>query len=143
MTPSEILPANWRDLKIEGFMGLLGPLLRSTRPGESNLFGLQTREAHRNPNGQVHGGVLTSLLDHVIAIEGWQAAGRRPTVTVQMDTRFLGAVQVGDLLEVRANVRQAGRSLIFVDADVCCGDRQIASATAVMKISSMASKPDD
>lgn len=142
MTQSETAPAHWRVLEIDGFMGLVGPLLRSTRPDEQTRFGLQTNDAHKNPIGLIHGGVLTSLLDQVIAMAAWRAADRRPTVTVQLDTRFLAAAKVGDFLEARASVRQATRALMFMDAEVSCGDRQIASATAVMKISGNTGEPN-
>lgn len=135
MNTSNIALDGWRDLKIDGFMNHIGPLLRSMLPNEKNTYGLQTQEQHKNHIGLVHGGVLTSLLDQAIAITAWNVADRQPTVTVQMDTRFLGAAKAGDFLEVRAKIRQATRSFIFVDADITCGDKAIASASAVMKIS--------
>ncbi|SNR33287.1 PaaI family thioesterase [Puniceibacterium sediminis] len=143
MTQPDTSPADWRELKIDGFLGLIGPLLRSTRPEARNLYGLQTNDTHRNPIGIIHGGVLTSLLDQVIAMEAWYAADRRPSVTVQMDTRFLDSAKAGDFLEARASIRHATRSLMFVDADITCGDKQVANATAVMKISKTAGTSND
>ncbi|KMK68538.1 PaaI family thioesterase [Puniceibacterium sp. IMCC21224] len=135
MTHTDTAPKTWRELKIDGFVALIGPLLRSTRFESDNTYGLQTQDKHKNQIGIVHGGVLSSLLDQVIAITAWNAVDRQPTVTVQMDTRFLGAAMAGDFLEIRATIRHATRSLVFVDADITCGTKMIASATAVMKIS--------
>lgn len=135
MTQQDTNQTEWRDLKIDGFVGLIGPLLRSTRPEDKDTYGLQTHDRHKNHVGLVHGGVLTSLLDQVMAITAWKAVDRQPTVTVQMDTRFLGAAKAGDFLTTRALVRHATRSLIFVDADITCGDAVIASACAIMKTS--------
>ena len=128
MTAHRTAPDGWRALKIDGFMALIGPLLRSAQTAQKHSYALQTNETHKNHLGIVHGGVITSL-------SAWNAADRRPTVTVQMETRFLGAARVGDFLEIRPVIRQATRSLIFVDADITCGDKAIASASAVMKIS--------
>lgn len=135
MTDKDTPPKDWRVLKIDGFMELIGPLLRSTRPDARSTYAFQTLATHKNPIGVIHGGVLTSLLDQVIAITAWKAADRQPTVTVQMDTRFLNAAQVGDFLEIRATIRHTTRSLVFVDADITCGHKIIASGSAVMKIS--------
>lgn len=131
---------NWKPVRTDGFISLMGPLLRSTQLEERNTFGLQTNETHRNHIGIVHGGVLTSLLDQVIAIVAWNAADRQPTVTVQMDTRFLGAAKVGDFLEIRPKIRHATRSLMFVDAEITAESGMIASASAIMKITASTGK---
>jgi uncharacterized protein (TIGR00369 family) len=134
VTKQDIAPNGWKPVKAAGFMELIGPLLRSTSLDDKNTFGLQTNDRHKNHIGLVHGGVLTSLLDQVLAIVAWNAVDRQPTVTVQMDTKFLSAARSGDFLEVRATVRHATRSLIFVDAALSCATGPIASASAVMKI---------
>ncbi len=141
MTEIDTAPDGWRIVRTDGFMALIGPLLRSSEPEDKKLYGLQTTDRHRNHIGLVHGGVLTSLLDQVIAIEAWNAADRQPTVTVQMDTRFLGAAKAGDFLEVRPAIRHATRSMMFVDAEIVCGGVPIAGATAIMKISTSAGTP--
>ena len=135
MTTDNIAPEGWRELKIDGFMALIGPLLRASDAGRNHSYALKTNESHKNHLGIVHGGVITSLLDQVIAITAWNAADRQPTVTVQMETRFLGVARAGDFLKIQPSIRQATRSLMFIDADISCGDKQIASASAVMKIS--------
>lgn len=125
-------------MRIEGLIGLIGPLLRpDPRPdpqAEPPRYALQTDARHANPLGLVHGGVLTALLDQALALIAWEAAERQPTVTVQMDTRFLGAARPGDLLIARPRIRQLTRSLIFLDGEITVADRPVADATAVMKI---------
>ncbi len=119
-------------------MGQIGPLLRSTRLEDKNTYGLRTDDSHVNALGLVHGGVLTSLLDQVAALVAWSAADRRPTVTIQMDTRFLGAARAGDFLEARASIQHMTRSLIFLDAAITTEAGPVASASAIMKITSQA-----
>lgn len=128
-------PEGWSPVEIAGFMGLIGPLLRPTQNDQKDRYALLATKAHTNPIGLVHGGVLTSLLDQVMAVVAWNAADRQPTVTIQMDTRFLGAARAGDLLETRATIQRATRSLIFVDAEITSAAQPVASATAIMKIS--------
>ncbi|SCY90285.1 PaaI family thioesterase [Paracoccus tibetensis] len=127
----------WKPVAAPGFMEVVGPLLKSRQPNESNTYGLLTDQRHANAIGIVHGGVITTLLDQAIAIVAWNAADRQPTVTVQMDASFLGAAKVGDFLTVRAQVRHATRSLMFLDAEVFSGDAAIARATAIMKVAKM------
>lgn len=141
MTKQDIAPDGWKAVKIGGFMELVGPLLRSTMIENKNTYGLQTTEIHRNHIGLVHGGVLTSLMDQVLALVAWNAADRQPTMTIQMDTQFLGTAKAGDFLETRAAIRHATRSLIFVDAEISCATGPIASASAIMKISRQAGQP--
>lgn len=121
-------------------MEKIGPLLRSTSVEDKHIYGLQTSDDHQNHIGLIHGGVVTSLLDQVIALVAWNAADRQPIVTLQMDTRFLGSARSGDFLETRATIQHATRSLMFIDAEVSCSNRQVASATAIMKISRQSGK---
>ena len=134
MSMQDSAPQGWKPVKAAAFMELIGPLLRSTKLEGKNTYGLQTNDRHNNPIGLVHGGVLTSLLDHVVALAAWNAAGRVPTVTIQMDTQFLGAAKSGDFLEARASIRHLTRSLVFIDAEVFCANGPIASASAILKI---------
>lgn len=141
MNTQDTVPEGWKEVRIEGFMGLIGPLLRSTGIEDRNTYGLQTNDSHRNHIGLVHGGVLTSLLDQVLALVAWNAVDRQPTVTVQLNTQFLGAARAGDFLEARAATRHMTRSLVFVDAEISGATGPIASASAIMKISTQAGQP--
>ncbi|MBL4811148.1 MAG: PaaI family thioesterase [Rhodobacteraceae bacterium] len=115
-------------------MNHIGPILQSNKKDSGRIFALQMRDAHKNRLGIIHGGAIASFLDQVMAIEAWEMVDRRPTVTVQMDIRFIGAAKIGDFIEARAGVKHATGSMLFVDADVYCGATSIASASAIMKI---------
>lgn len=125
----------WKPLKAGAFMENVGPLM-AARDGEGGyVYALDTTQDHANALGLVHGGVIASLLDQAIAMVAWHAADRAPTVTVQMDTRFVGAARPGARLQARAKLRQATGSMMFLDAEVADGARIVALASAVMKIS--------
>lgn len=130
---------NWRPLNIVGFAEHFGPMYRSTSDERPRLYGLQTGSQHSNPLDMIHGGVITSFLDQVIAIEAWNAVNRVPTVTIQMDTRFLTAAAAGDFLSAQATIEKRTKSLIFMTAHVSSNDAIVASANAIMKIA----KPQD
>ena len=128
----------WRALKIDGFTAVFGPVLRKTLADGKQRYGLQTGARHVNLIGLVHGGVITSFLDQVIALDAWTAADRAPVVTVQIDTRFLSAARQGDFLEAATKIRHRTGSMIFLDADVACGRDLVATATSIMKITKKA-----
>nr|WP_183487113.1 PaaI family thioesterase [Martelella radicis] len=123
-------------------MAGIGPLHARRRQDGGFTYALETGEAHANALGLVHGGVITGLVDQAIALVAWHAAGRAPVVTVQIDTRFAASAKPGARLEAKANVRHVAGSLVFLDAEVCEGERTVALATAVMKIARKGG-PDD
>lgn len=122
----------WKELKVGGFMDRAGPLLARKKDG-SWFYGLQTDKSHINPAGIIHGGVTASLVDHAIAMVAWEATGRVPCATIQMDLRYLDSAKAGDRLEARVAIRRQAKSLLFLDADVTVSGRSIAAASAIMK----------
>lgn len=125
--------AGWKARELTGFIHTAGPLW-TRREGEAWAYGLLTGPGHANPAGLVHGGALTTLLDHAISSVAWEAVGRRPCVTVQLDTHFLAAVEPGRFVAARAQVLRATGSLVFMQGSLHCDDETVASASAVMKI---------
>lgn len=125
---------DWREIKPVGLMGTIGPLL-SKRDGAKWRYGLQTDDRHTNFVGIVHGGTIAAIVDQAMSLVGWEAAERQPLVTVHMDTTFLSAAKPGDFLEVDAVLQDKKGSLVFMEANVTSGDRLIAKATGIMKIS--------
>lgn len=126
--------AEWRPLKTPGLMQMIGPLCSQRQAEEQWRYGLATGPQHTNPAGIIHGGTLAALLDHAMSIVAWNKAERQPVVTVHMDTTFLTAARPGDFLEVDVVLRHRTGSMLFVDGTVSVGDREIATASCVMKI---------
>lgn len=131
-----------RDLSAEGwspaqtneFMTHIGPIWQRDREG-GREFGLLTERKHANKRGIVHGGALMSMLDWVLGATAWEQGGRNPQVTIQMDTQFLDAAEIGDLLIGRAEIQRGGRSLLFMRGVLSTEDgREIAAATGVWKV---------
>jgi len=129
----ELAAVGWKARELPGFIHTAGPLW-TRREDTGWAYGIVTGPAHANPAGLVHGGVLTTLLDHAISTVAWEAADRKPCVTVQLDTHFLAAARPGDFIEARARVLRAAASLVFMQGSLTSGGADIATATAVMKI---------
>ncbi len=132
---------SWKALKAGPFMDRVGPVLKARSPEGQSIYALRADASHCNAIGMVHGGVITSLLDQAMAVEAWNAADRRPVVTLQMDTRFIGTARADEHLTASATLRHATLSTLFADAEVHSGERLIATATAVMKIVARKDKP--
>lgn len=133
-TAISLKAAGWRERAgLAGYVGLVGPLW-TLKEADGWAYGLLAGPQHLNPAGLVHGGLLTTLIDHALSAIAWEAVGRKPCVTVQLDTHFVAAAREGCFLEARGRVVRATTSLVFVQGAVRSGSDELVVATAVMKI---------
>lgn len=131
--------AGWKRRELPGFAGLIGPIW-ARKEGPVWAYGLLATDAHLNPAGVVHGGLLATLVDHAMSAIAWEAIGRRPCVTVQLDAQFLSAARGGDFLEARGRVVRCATSLLFVQGGIVVDGAEIVSASGVMKVLGRASQ---
>lgn len=124
--------AGWKRRDLPGFIGLVGPLW-TRRETEAWAYGLRMEAKHLNPAQRVHGGALMTLMDHAISSVAWEASGRKPCVTIQMDSQFQGGALEGQFVEVRVQVTQQTGSLCFARAEMTAGAQLIMSAQAILK----------
>ena len=125
----------WRSLHVGGFMKHFRPFL-AARTDSGWIYSTELTDDHVNALGAIHGGVITTLFDHVMALIAWEAALRKPVVTVQMDTKFLSPAASGDRIQVAARIRHQSRTLIHLEADAKVADGLVAVASAVFAIPS-------
>ena len=91
---------------------------------------LHLEERHTNPNGVMHGGVITSLMDEAVGgviayARGLEVMRAAPHSTVDMNVSFLSAARAGDELIVEARPIKIGRSVAFAEAEARRGDGTI------------------
>jgi uncharacterized protein (TIGR00369 family) len=126
--------AGWRRIRTAGaFMSTAGPLW-TRREGTSWVYAVWSTDAHLNPAGVVHGGLLATLTDHAISTVAWEAASRMPCVTVQLDTQFLAPVAAGVLVEARAQLVRRASSLLFMRGQLRAAGQEVLVAQALMKV---------
>ncbi len=131
--PTDPRAAGWRERAAAGFIGLTGPLwTRRETSGWGYAFVAEAR--HTNPAGIVHGGMLVTLVDHAIATVAWEGAGRKPCVTVTLDTQFIAAVRPGDFVEARAEVTGRTSSMVFARGVVSVAGTTVLTASSVLKL---------
>ncbi len=105
-----------------GIMEMLGGTIESFEEGVS-VMSLTLEEKHMNPNGVVHGGVITTLMDEatghaIVTIRGLELMAEAPHATVGMSVSFLSGARVGDELICEARTLRLGRAMAFAEAEV-------------------------
>ena len=77
-----------------------------------------------NPDGDIFGGFILSLIDEAAAVEAQRQANHR-FVTVSMDSvQFHRAVQVGDIVSLWCQTMKIGTSSIQIHVDVLANPRR-------------------
>lgn len=104
------------------FVDLIGGRLEEWQEGYVRLA-LVLEERHMNPNGVMHGGVATTLMDEALgaviaSVRGMEAMAAAPHATVEMNVSFLAGPRVGDEIIVEGRVLKVGRSVAFGEAEV-------------------------
>lgn len=87
------------------------------------VMSVELEDRHMNPNGVVHGGVITTLMDEatghvIVTIRGMEAMAETPHATIDMSVSFLSGARVGDELVCEARTLRVGRSVAFAEAEV-------------------------
>ncbi|GAG45461.1 unnamed protein product, partial [marine sediment metagenome] len=95
------------------FTEFIGAKVEELREGYARLS-LVLEECHTNPNGVMHGGVITTLMDSALgvslsALRG-QDARRNPHATVEMNASFLAGARPGDRIVVEGRVLRLGKT---------------------------------
>jgi len=108
------------------FVELIGGRLEEWREGYVRMS-LTLEEHHTNPNGVMHGGVVTTLMDEALggviaSVRGLETMFAAPHATVEMNASFLAAVRPGDRIVVEARVLRLGRRVAFGEAEAHRGD---------------------
>src|SRR6201990_853556 len=123
----------WSIVETSGFLHLIGPLWQRLVNGEHE-YALATEDKHHNRRGLVQGGVLMTFADRACGITARHVSGKPTLATVQLDTHFVEAGKIGEVLITKPRVVRSTRSLIFVSTEVTVDKRVLAMANGVFKI---------
>ena len=123
----------WSRVETTGFIQLIGPLWQRCVEGEWE-YALITEHKHHNRRGLVQGGVLMTFADRSCGMSARLVAGKSALATIQLDTHFVEAGKIGEILISRPHVVRSTRSLIFVRTEITVDERCIATANGVFKI---------
>ena len=130
---ADLAAAGWKTMPANDYPALIGPFL-ARREGDGWRYGFVAEQRHLNKGGVVHGGMLVSFADDALGAAVWEAVGRRPVTTVQLNTQFIAPVRLGEFVEMRAEVLRRTRTVVFVRGVLGVGGRTAVHADGVWKI---------
>ena len=91
----------WKIIETSGFLHLIGPLWQRVVDGEHE-YALITEDKHHNRRGLVQGGVLMTFADRTCGMTARYVSGKPTLATVQLDTHFVEAGKIGEVLVFEA-----------------------------------------
>ncbi|NEX93342.1 PaaI family thioesterase [Caulobacter sp. 17J65-9] len=126
--------AGWRYFDThETFDSLIGPFFfRKDEDGKARCA-FRAEQKHMNSGHRMHGGCLMTFADIALFMLAYEQMEGQRGVTVQLDSTFLDAAYVGDLIEATGEVTRAGRSLIFVRGQITTGERLLFTFSGVIR----------
>ena len=133
MATEKLKTSGWTIVETSGFLSLVGPLWQRVVDGEHE-YAIEAQDKHHNRRGLVQGGLLMTFADRTCGMTARYVSGKEYMATVQLDTHFVEAGKIGDILISRPRVVRATRSLIFMSTEVSVDDRCVVMANGVFKI---------
>src|SRR3569623_591485 len=94
---------------------MVGPFWMKEFGKELRLAFLAERR-HLNRAGNVHGGMLMTFADQVMALTARRATGDKRHATIELNIQFVGAVHLGNFVVAQAEVVRTTRSVTFMRA---------------------------
>ena len=126
--------AGWQtyDLK-DTFDQVVGPFYFRPDADGRMRCAFRAEQKHMNAGHRMHGGCLMTFADIALFQAAYQQMEGSHGVTVQLDSTFVDAVRVGELVEATGEVVRAGGSLIFVRGQIAVGSRTVMTFSGVIK----------
>ncbi|MGD1934611.1 MAG: PaaI family thioesterase [Candidatus Phaeomarinobacter sp.] len=118
------------------FEAFMGPFYSETAQND----GLKRKEAfivddrHVDADGKLHPGMLMTFADAIVGGTAWNSSGRRPCVTLSMQTSYTGIARAGDLVIGHTRLTRKTRAVVFCAADFFVGDELICQSTSLWKV---------
>jgi acyl-coenzyme A thioesterase PaaI-like protein len=125
--------AGWTIMDDDGFINLVGPLWRRMS-GATPEYAIVGQDKHRNRRGVVQGGLLMTLADRTCGMTARFVSGVETMATVQMDTHFVDAARIGDVMISKPRVVRITKSLIFMSTEITVEGRCVVTAGGVFKV---------
>ncbi|MDB5521353.1 MAG: hypothetical protein JWQ82_950, partial [Tardiphaga sp.] len=103
----------WTVMDDDGFINLIGPLWHRAI-GDTFEYAIVGQAKHRNRRGVVQGGVLMTMADRTCGMTARHVSKAESLATVQFDTHFVDATQIGEIMVSRPRAVRVTRSLIYM-----------------------------
>ncbi len=116
------------------FVNHVGPILQSVEnaPGTMRLA-LRVDDIHANTMGYMHGGMIATLVDSCMA-RALHSVLQRRTLTLKMGLEYLGAVKLGEFVEVCGRLVSWDEQVAQTEAVLQVGDSIRAKGTGLFRL---------
>lgn len=123
----------------EPFEEHAGPFYARRETDGSFTTGFRPSACNLNAAGYVHGGAITTFADYSLFLIAHKTLRGQSSVTVTLNTEFVGAGRANHLMTARGDVLRAGKSLVFVRGLIEQERTLVASFSGTLKIVGSAS----
>ena len=122
----------WTIVEDDGFLNLVGPFWHrgNNTTGE---YAIVAQAKHKNRRGFVQGGLLMTLADRSLGMAARAGSGSSAVVTIQMDTHFIDAARIGEILISTPRAVRSTRTLIFLNTELTADERCVVMASGVFR----------
>jgi len=127
-------PAGYAPLERRGGFSLLnGPYFHKPGEGEVVEQAFYALKRHTNGLGLVHGGMLSTFMDSLLASAVHRGA-ERVAVTIHLSVDFLHMARAGEWIEGEARLTRAARDVAFAEGRARVGATDVVRASGVFKM---------
>lgn len=116
----------------EGYMGHNGPYFTNPE-GEGAQRAFYALPRHANGLGVVHGGMLTTFMDSVLAGAAYRATGRI-SVTIHLSVDFVHMARLNDWVMGEGRVVRVTPDVVFVEGRAYVRRRDVVRASGIFKL---------
>jgi acyl-coenzyme A thioesterase PaaI-like protein len=125
--------AGWGCWVGDPFEDHAGPFYFRIEPDGQTVCAMRAAPHQMNTSGYMHGGAIMTFADFSLFMFARDALAEERGVTATLNGEFIGAVQLGALVECRGEVVKAGRSMIFLRGLIATGGEPVMTFSGVIK----------
>ena len=125
---------NLMDETNKGFMKHLGGLELKKINETHYEFIVEVKEMHLNTGKIAHGGFLSTIADTGMGTAAHRVAGDRRCVTINLNVKFISAVQLGDKLKGKVEILKKTKTLVFINCKISNDKEIVVSASGTWKV---------
>ncbi|MEM6498941.1 MAG: PaaI family thioesterase [Pseudomonadota bacterium] len=109
-----------------------GPFFWQRTEEGGHHFVLKAEARHCNRQGILHGGLMMTMIDLALAASAKEVLEDR-YVTISLNSEFVAAGNIGEIIEAKGELVRRTRSLAFVRGQVTSGDQVLLNTSGVFK----------
>ena len=118
----------------QGFMKYLGGLDFKKINDTEYEFSVEVKEMHLNTGQIAHGGFLSTIADTGMGTAAHQISDGKRCVTINLNIKFISAVQLGEKLVGHVRILKRTKTLVFMNCEISNPKEIVVCASGTWKI---------